>query len=297
MARIATRAPIRTAPESVKAGATRLDAWMAEEVRIFGSYIKRQTIALWILGAPALLPIIFTIPAIATRNGKALDATEADVLGSGAAILLFCTLLVSPLMTVTRQRWFFPLRRWYGLVMAATAFTDAGAAAVTTSFAGGVLGRLTGHSFVLVGFTMVLILAVLFVTGNHAAQRKLGRYWRPLHRLTYVVWGLLVLHLVLLQGLGIQSGTNGPDNNNVDGLPLFHQRLYQVLACSLFPFVFRLPPVKRWVAEKQEEGRGVVVFWAVVPMMLLFLLAFTFIVNEEFFKGMKLVTLNTNGGG
>ena len=290
MARIATRAPIRAAPESAKAGATRVDAWMAEEVRIFGRYIKRQTIALWILGAPAFLPIIFTIPAIATRNGKALDATEADVLGSGAAILLFCTLLVSPLMTVTRQRWFFPLRRWYGLLMAATAFTDASAAAVTTSFAGGVLGRLTGHSFVLVGFTMVLILAVLFVTGNHPAQRKLGRYWRPLHRLTYVVWGLLILHLTLLQGLGIQSGTNGPDNNNVDGLPLFHQRLYQILACSLFPFMFRLPPVKRWVAEKQQEGRGVVVFWAVVPMMLLFLLAFAFIVNEEIFKGIDSFT-------
>ena len=54
---------------------------------------------------------------------------------------------------------------------------------------------------------------------------------------------------------------------------------------------------KRWVAEKQQEGRGVGVFWAVGPMMLLFLLAFAFIVNEEIFKGMKLVTLNTKSGG
>ncbi len=73
--------------------------------------------------------------------------------------------------------------------------------------------------------------------------------------------------------------------------------MYQILACSLFPFMLRLPPVKRWVDEKQKEGRGAVVFWAVLPMILLFLVSFGYIVHEEFFKGQLLVTVNTNSGG
>src|SRR5262249_18512941 len=157
------------------------------------------------------------------------------------------------LVTVTRQRWFVPLRRWYGILMAFTAFTDATVAAITTSFAGGVFGRLAGHTFLLVGFVNVMVLVPLFLTGNHTAQRWLGRYWKPLHRLIYVVWGLLVLHLVLLAGLGFQQGTNGP-SSGVDGTPIFHQRAYQILACSLFPFVLRLPPVKRWAEAKHKQG-------------------------------------------
>ena len=296
MARITTRDPAAAAAATANTGVTPADAWMAGEVRLFGRYVRRQTIALWVLGAPALIPILFMVPAFVTRNGTAMDANEADVLGSGSEILLLCTLLVTPMNTLTRQRWFIPLRRWYGLMFAATAFTDATTASITTSFAGGVFGRLAGHSFLLVGFVNTMLLVPLFLTGNNRAQRWLGRYWKPLQRLVYVVWGLLILHLTLLSGFGFQHGTNGP-GNGIDGTPIFHERLYQILACSLFPFILRLPPVKRWVAEKQKEGRGIVVFWVVLPMILLFLIGFAFIVNEEIVKGIRIVTLNTNSAG
>lgn len=294
MATIRDRAT--TAPVAPKVRATSVDAWMDTEVRLLGTYVKRRVIALCVLGAPAFLPIFFASRAIITRNGAALDASEADVLGSGSEILLLCTLLVTPLVTATRQRWFVPLRRWYGILMACTAFTDAIVAAITTSFAGGVFGRLAGHTFLLVGFVNVMVLVPLFLTANHTAQRWLGRYWKPLHRLTYVVWGLLVLHLVLLAGLGFQQGTNGP-SSGVDGTPVFHQRAYQILACSLFPFVLRLPPVKRWVEAKHKQGRGIVVFWAVLPMVLLFLLGFAYIVHEEIVKGQALFSLSTGDDG
>jgi hypothetical protein len=51
------------------------------------------------------------------------------------------------------------------------------------------------------------------------------------------------------------------------------------------------------VSEKQKEGRGIVVFWAVLPMVLLFFIGFAFIVSEEIVKGILTVTLNTNSGG
>jgi DMSO/TMAO reductase YedYZ heme-binding membrane subunit len=287
---VATRETFETAPPSRKAGATAADAWMAGEVRLFGRYVKRQTIALWVLGIPAFTSIALILPADISRKSQLLDLGEASVLGTGTEILLLLTLMITPLVTVTRQRWFVPLRRWYGLVMAATAFFDAANAAVATSFNGGVLGRLSGHSFLVVGLFMNALLIPLFLTGNPWAQRKLGRYWKPLHKLIYVIWGALFLHLMLLEGFGVQSGLNG-SGSGVDGTPIFHQRLYQLAACSLFPFVLRLPAVKRWVSEKQNEGRQIVVFWAVLPMLLLFGLGFAYILHEEFLQGINMFLL------
>jgi len=64
MARTTTRDFTPAAPTPAKAGATSADTWMAEEVRLFGRYVKRQTVALWLLGVPAMIPIALTIPAL-----------------------------------------------------------------------------------------------------------------------------------------------------------------------------------------------------------------------------------------
>lgn len=264
--------------------ATSVDAWMDTETRFLGRDVKRRTLWLWALRIPAFVPLIFMSPALVTLNSDVFKGVEADVFGTGSMLLLMLTLLISPLSTLTRQRWFVPLRRWYGVMFAVTAFTDATAASITTNFAGGVFGRLAGHSFLLVGFTMVALLVPLFLTGNNLAQRWLGRYWKVLHKLTYVVWGLLFLHLALLEGLGFQHGTNGP-SNAVDGNPVMHQRLYQLTGCSIFLLVFRLPRVKRWVAEKQREDQEWKVYLTVLPLAVLFVLAFSFMLNEEIDKG------------
>lgn len=264
--------------------ATTVDAWMAEETTVLGRQVKRQTLWLWALRLPAFAPVLFMSPAIVTLHSDVMTGVEADVLGTGSMLLLMATLLITPISTLTRARWFVPLRRWYGVMMAITAFTDATMAAITTNFAGGVFGRLAGHSFLLVGFVNVMVIIPLFLTGNNVAQRWLGRYWKPLHKLTYVVWGLLWLHLALLEGLGFQHGTNGP-SSAPDGNPVLHQRLYQLSACSIFLIVLRLPRVKRWIADQQRAGREWKVYLAVLPLAALFILAFTFMVNEEIAKG------------
>jgi sulfoxide reductase heme-binding subunit YedZ len=264
--------------------ATTVDAWMAEETTVFGRQVKRQTLWLWALRIPAFTPLFFMSPALFTLNSAVFKGVEADVFGTGSMLLLILTLLISPLSTLTRQRWFVPLRRWYGVMFAVTAFSDATAASITTGFAGGVFGRLAGHSFLLVGFFMVMLLIPLFLTGNNLAQRWLGRYWKPLHKLTYVVWGLLFVHLALLEGLGFQHGTNGP-SNAVDGNPILHQRVYQLTSCSIFLVVLRLPRVKRWIADQQQAGREWKVYLTVLPLAALFILGFSFMLNEEIAKG------------
>src|SRR5580698_3760899 len=266
-----------------------LDQWMEVEFKFGGSRIKRKALALVVLGVPAVVPLFFMLPALLTLNENTFSVSVDDTLGTGAELCLFLCLLVTPLVTLTGQRWFVPLRRWYGIMMACTAIGDALAAGLTDTFAGGFLGRLAGHAFELMGFLMVLLVIPLLITGNHWAQRKLGRYWKRLHQLIYVIWGLLAAHLILLEGFGFQRGSDGSGFAG-DGDPVFHQRFYQYSACSLFLLALRLPPVRRWIAARQKEGRSWLVYLTVLPVFALFVFGLIFIVNEEIFKGIDSFT-------
>jgi methionine sulfoxide reductase heme-binding subunit len=287
--RKAGQEPVGGGQPRKRADKSRADEWMEVEFKFGGSRIKRKAVALVLLGAPALVPLLFMSPALITLNSNTFSVSVDDTLGTGAELCLFLCLLVTPLVTLTGQRWFVPLRRWYGIMMACCAIGDAAAASITDNFAGGVFGRLAGHTFVLAGFLMVMLVIPLLITGNPWAQKKLGRYWKRLHRLIYLIWGLLAAHLILLEGFGFQRGANGSGFAG-DGDPVFHQRLYQYSACSLFLLVLRLPPVRRWIAARQKEGRNWLVYLTVLPLFALFVFAFTFIVNEEIFKGMDSFT-------
>jgi sulfoxide reductase heme-binding subunit YedZ len=281
-----SRAPEKPAHDSPppRAAKSRLDEWMEVDFKFGGSRIKRKALALVLLGIPGVGPLFFMLPALVTLNSGTFALSVDDTLGTGAEICLFLCLLVTPLATLTGQRWFVPLRRWYGIMMACSAIGDATAAGITDDFAGGVFGRLAGHVFELMGFMMVMLVIPLLLTSSPWAQRKLGKYWKRLQRLTYAIWGLLFLHLVLLEGVGVQSGSNGSGFAG-DGDPVFHQRLYQYSACSLFLLTLRLPPVKQWIAARQKEGRNWLVYLTIAPIFALFVFGFVFILNEEIFKG------------
>lgn len=262
---------------------SRVDAWM--DGQWWG--IRRQKLALVVLGAWALVPDFFISRPVITGGvigNSTLNESVADVLGSGGEMLFLLMLLVTPLALVTRQRWFVPLRQWYGIMFAVTVITDAVIASIVTAFAGGPGGRLAGHSFLLVGFTMVTLSVPLLVTANTWSLRRLGRYWKPVQRYgTFVIWGLLFLHLTLLEGFG-------PNAGNGVRMGVFHQRMYQLAACSLPLVVLRLPPARRWVTARQREGRAWLVYLAAVPLAVLFLAGYCLIVNEEMFKGIAAFT-------
>jgi methionine sulfoxide reductase heme-binding subunit len=268
----------------LRADRSRIDEWMDKEFKFGGSRIKRKAVALIVLGAPGLVPLFFMLPALLTLNTNTFSVSVDDTLGTGAELCLFLCLLVTPLVTLTGQRWFVPLRRWYGIMMACCGIGDMLAAGFTDTFAGGFFGRVAGHVFELMGFMMVMLVIPLLITGNHWAQRKLGKYWKKLHYLTYAIWGLLFFHLSLLEGFGFERGNNGSGFAG-DGDPIFHQRLYQYSAASLFLLTLRLPPVKRWIAARHAEGRDWVVNLTVLPIFALFVFAMIFIINEEIFKG------------
>ena len=162
---------------------------------------------------------------------------------------------------------------------------DTTTAAITTEFAGGPLGRLAGHTFTLTGFFIITLALPVLATANTPAQRKLGRYWKKLQRMTYVIWFFAVVHLLLLDGFKPFGASKG------DGDPIFHQRFYQALAISIPLIILRLPPVRRWVTEQRAQGRQWVVWLTFAPLIVLYVTAMAFIINNEIFQGTQAITL------
>ena len=170
-------------------------------------------------------------------------------------------------------------------MFAVIGLADTITASITGDFAGGVIGRLAGHSFLVVGLFIILLALPLLATANTPAQRKLGRYWKRLQRTTYVIWGLVVLHLLLLDGFTPFGGPEG------DGDPIMHQRFYQAAAISIPLIVLRLPPMRRWIADQRAAGRQRLVYLAFLPLAVLFILGFAYIINEEIFTGTMVLTM------
>lgn len=51
----------------------------------------------------------------------------------------------------------------------------------------GFLGRVAGHTFLLASLLTILLALPLLATANTPAQRRLGRYWKWLQKMTYVI--------------------------------------------------------------------------------------------------------------
>jgi DMSO/TMAO reductase YedYZ heme-binding membrane subunit len=249
--------------------------------------IKKRSIALFFLRLPVFAPIIFMIPGWVSLNAKdTLTINEATVLGSGGILCLYGALSITPIITLTGAQWIAPLRRWYGIWFAVIGLADTTTAAITTDFAGGPLGRLAGHTFTLTGFFIITLALPVLATANTPAQRKLGRYWKKLQRMTYVIWFFAVVHLLLLDGFKPFGGAAG------DGDPIFHQRFYQAVAISIPLIVLRLPPVRRWVTEQRAQGRQWVVWATFAPLIVFYVTAMAFIINNEIFQGTQAITLS-----
>jgi methionine sulfoxide reductase heme-binding subunit len=264
-----------------------VDSWMGEDLIFSALVIKKQSLILFFLRLPALLPWFFVARGWLSLNEKnSLTNTEADILGTGGEICLFVAVSITPLITVTGARWFAHLRRWYGIMFALIGISDAITASITTIFAGGVFGRLAGHTFLLSGLFIVLLAIPVLATANTPAQRKLGKYWKKIQKITYVLWGLLVLHLLLLDGFFPFGGPQG------DGDPIFHQRFYQAVAISIPLVILRLTPVKSWISSKRESGEKWKAWLFAALIGLPYIIGFIFIINEELFTGMMVLTMH-----
>src|ERR1700691_1096574 len=91
--RTAKKEPADGSQPKQRAAKSRLDEWMEVDFKFGGSRIKRKTIALVLLGAPAVIPLFFMLPALLTLNSNTFAVSVDDTLGTGGEICLFLCLL------------------------------------------------------------------------------------------------------------------------------------------------------------------------------------------------------------
>ena len=202
-----------------------------------------------------LTPFVLMGPEIVSliqgQPGAVANVAEstADVFGTSSMLLLMLMLAVTPIQTMTGWSWHLVLRRDFGVGMFVSAAVDLILAALTTGETfGDLFGRIGGRTFLLVGTLAVLLLLPLAITTPKPMHRWLGVYWKKLHRLVYVIWVLVLLHLLLLFGF--------------DGIFL------QAIAMSAPLLVLRLPPVRRWWSTARRKHRHRVLRGALAVVMV-----------------------------
>lgn len=120
--------------------------------------------------------------------------------GKPALILLLLSLTITPLMSVAGWKQLQPLRRPLGLYaflyvclhLAIFAGIDY---ALNLRL---ILDGIVNNPYVVVGFTAFLLLIPLAATSTKASMRRLGKNWKRLHKLTYLIGILAIWHFLWL---------------------------------------------------------------------------------------------------
>jgi sulfoxide reductase heme-binding subunit YedZ len=112
-----------------------------------------------------------------------------DTMGIWALRFIVATLSITPLRHLTGQVWLLQFRRMLGLfafAYVALHFLNYLVLDQTFDFAG-IVEDILKRPFITVGFSAFLMLIPLAATSTNGWRRKLGRRWRALHRLVYVI--------------------------------------------------------------------------------------------------------------
>lgn len=148
-----------------------------------------------------LLPLASLIWGLVTGRLGA-NPIEALTHGTGewALRLLLVTLAMTPLARLGGRSWPMGLRRMLGLF----AFFYAALHLMTYLWLdqffrwGEIVTDVTDRPFIAAGMSAFFLLVPLAATSTRGMMRRLGRRWKPLHRLVYLSVALAVLHFVWL---------------------------------------------------------------------------------------------------
>ena len=148
-----------------------------------------------------LLPLLWLLVAIFT-DGLGANPVEAltHETGQWALRLLLVTLALTPLRQWTGEGAWIRFRRMVGLYCYFYAcchfliwFVADHALDLQT-----MLEDVIKRPYITLGFAAFVLLLPLAVTSNQAMLRRLGRRWKTLHRLVYLIAVLAVLHFLWL---------------------------------------------------------------------------------------------------
>ena len=145
------------------------------------------------------LPIGYILYAINNRLLGA-DPQEAmlELLGLWTLIFLFLCLSITPLARIIKKPLVFKFRRLLGLYSAFYLLLH-----IIVFFIfylemdlGYLLTEILERPYITVGMLAAILLIPLTITSTKKMQRKLGRNWKKLHQLVYLVAILAIVHFI-----------------------------------------------------------------------------------------------------
>lgn len=153
--------------------------------------------------------------------------------GKTAIILLMISLAISPLRLLLKWPQVNKLRRPLGLYAGFYALIHFSIfVGLDYGFNwGAILSAIALRKFILIGFTVGIILLLLSITSLKFFLKKLGKRWKKLHRFVYAAGGLAAIHFIL----AVKPGVLRP---------------WPYVAVMLILLVFRIPAVQNWVKQR-----------------------------------------------
>lgn len=175
----------------------------------------------------SLIPFVLLVLG-AINNTLGTNPVEAMTHDTGQWSLRFLliTLCVTPLRQLTGAAWLIRFRRMLGLF----AFFYASLHFITYIWLDQffdwteILKDIPKRPFITVGFIAFVLLIPLAATSTNGMMRRLGKNWKKLHRLAYVVPLLAILHLLWV----VKADTLEPLVYFSILMLLLFQRVYQV---------------------------------------------------------------------
>ncbi|MCQ4303645.1 protein-methionine-sulfoxide reductase heme-binding subunit MsrQ [Stutzerimonas frequens] len=156
---------------------------------------------LWRLGVflcAASVPLYWLYLAWTFALGPDPGKVLVDNLGQGALVLLLLTLAMTPLQRVTGWAGWLAVRRQLGLWCFSYALLHL--ASYLFFLLGAEFSRLpeelSERPYILVGMLGLLGLTALAATSSRWSMRRLGKRWKTLHRLIYVIVIVVLIHML-----------------------------------------------------------------------------------------------------
>ena len=146
-----------------------------------------------------LIPLAMAVYAVASnRMGANPIEGVLHVTGEWGLRFLLITLSVTPLQFTFNWLWVARLRRMLGLYafFYATLHLTIWVVLDQGLELGTVLREIVEKKYILVGIIALLTMLPLALTSNRWAIRKLGKKWKPLHRLVYPLTLLAIVHFL-----------------------------------------------------------------------------------------------------
>ncbi len=163
---------------------------------------KTKRDALRILAHVGALSMLATLLWRYFNNALGADPVRELLLQTGewSLFLLVLSLAVTPVVMLTRWNLIMPWRRILGLyAILYVSLHFLVFIGLDYGFNGKfIVQGVLEQNFVLIGFTAFLLLIPLAITSNKWSMRKLGKKWKTLHRVVYIIIALALIHFFWL---------------------------------------------------------------------------------------------------